>query len=260
LSIFFDNTAMIVKIKTALKELGFTENEIKIYIALTVLGESVASKIAKKANLPRTTTISILEKLKDNNYLSVHKFRGVAFYWIESPKTIQAVFENRIKVAELLNGILGDLYRTEADFPSAQIFDTKDAIRAYIEKTLIKLEKKATIYTIDTPKEGNYDKIFSGDFGLTLNGLKSKKDIQTKTLVPFGSFAGINPQKVKGHQIIIREMPKEINFKASLWVIKDTVVLFSGKYPFITATRHKLIAESMQSIFNFIWEQSRQMN
>jgi sugar-specific transcriptional regulator TrmB len=54
---------MKINIQKKLKELGFNDNETKVYLSITKLGESSSANIAKKADLPRTTTISILEKL-----------------------------------------------------------------------------------------------------------------------------------------------------------------------------------------------------
>ena len=60
------------KIKENLKELGFNSNEVKVYIALTQLGEGTAALVAKKADLPRTTVISLLERLGSQNYITTH--------------------------------------------------------------------------------------------------------------------------------------------------------------------------------------------
>jgi len=245
---------MITPAKNLLAELGYKPNEIKVYLALTELGESPASKVAKKIDLPRTTAISLLDKLAADNLLSTHKYRGKTFYWIESPKVLKQILENKIKIADELDGILADLYRVEADFPSAQIYDSKSAIKNFIEKTLISLPKKSTIYTIDTPGAGNYEKIFSYDFGKTMNLLKQKKDISTRTLIPFDTYNLITADKIKTQDIILRELPKEIQFSASMWILPDTLVLFSGKYPFIIAVRHKLIKNSLQSVFDFLWK------
>jgi hypothetical protein len=251
---------MIEKIRKNLQELGFAGNEIRAYIALTQLGESVASKVAKKAGLKRTTVISILEKLQENNFVSAHKYRGVTSYWIESPKTIKKIFENRVAIAEELNGLLGDLYRDEADFPNAKIFDTRLSIKNFIEKTVVNLEKKSVLYTIDTPSMGNYEKIYSDDFRMSLYAIKKKRDITTKTLVPHGAYAGIDPKKIKAQKILIREMPEGLKFKAAIWIIKDTLILFSGKYPFIVSVKHRMITGSFKGIYDYLWSVSVPMD
>lgn len=244
---------MFREIKKSLKDLGFSENETKVYVALTVLGESTAAKVAKKADLPRTTVISILEKMEGRNYLSTHMYRGTTYYWIESPRTIKESLLNRAKIADSLNLLLTEIYRKEAHFPHGYIYDTKSGIKAFVEKALINLKDKSIIYTIDSPGQGNYSKIYSDNFGISLNELKKKKNIQTLTLVPHGSAEAVDPQKIKAQSMTLRELPAGIKFKASFWIMGDMAVLFSGNPPFVSAVRHDAIVESLKSLYDFLW-------
>lgn len=251
---------MIKKIEDILKDLGFKENEVRVYIALTQLGEATAAQIGKKADLPRTTAISILEKLKSENYLTTNRYKGVTYYWVESPKTIVDSFENKVEAAKGLNGLLTDLYRSESSFPYAEVYDTKKAIKQFIEKTLITMKKKSIIHTIDSPNKGNYTKIYSENVENTMASQKMKKGIVTHTLVPFGAYSGIADHKTENQVIKIREMPAGIDFSASLWFIDDMVVHFSGNPPFVAAIKHDSIVQSMKSVYDFLWNISEEKN
>jgi sugar-specific transcriptional regulator TrmB len=251
---------MVKKIADILKELGFKENETRVYVSLTQLGEATAAQVAKKADIPRTTAISVLEKLKGENYLTTNRYKGVTYYWVESPKTIVDSFENKVEAAKGLNGLLTDLYRCESNFPYAQVYDTKTGIKQFVEKTLISLKKKSIIYTIDSPNKGNYTKIYSENVENTMAKQKMKKGIVTYTLVPYGSFSKIADYKTENQVIKIREMPAGINFAASLWFIDDMIVHFSGNPPFVAAIKHEAIARSMKSVYDFLWNISEEKN
>ena len=245
---------MIKDIKESLKQLDFKPNEIKAYIALTQLGESSAAKVAKKADLPRTTVISILNKLAEESYITTHKYRGVFYYWIESPNVISNVLEYKVEIAKKLNKSLTELYRSEAQFPFAQVYDSKTSIRKFIEKTIANLKKGSTIFTIDSPNEGNYQKIYSDNIGNTITKMKKKKEIKTQTLVPYKSFADIEDYKIKNQDIIIREMPQAIDFKASFWIIDNMIVHFSGNPPFVVAIKHEDIVFGLKNIYDYLWQ------
>lgn len=251
---------MIKKIEDILKELGFKENEVKVYICLTQLGEATAAHVGKKADLPRTTAISILEKLKNENYLTTNRYKGVTYYWVESPKTIVDSFENKVEAAKGLNDLLTDLYRSESNFPYAQVYDTKTAIKLFIEKSLISMKKKSIIHTIDAPNRGNYMKIYSENVENTMAKQKMKKGIVTYTLIPHGTFSKIADYKTENQIIKIREMPAGINFTASFWFLDDMMVHFSGNPPFVAAIRHEGIVSSMKSVYDFIWNISEAKN
>lgn len=251
---------MTNQIKKDLEELGLSHNETQVYLALTQLGESTAAHIAKKANLPRTTTISILEKLEQNGYLTLHRFKGANYYWIEPPKTLQDILRNKLSLAENLDKLLKDLYRSEAHFPFANVYDTKNGIKNFIERKLTSLERKSFIYTIDTPHIGNYDKVLSADFNHLLLSSKKAKDIVTYTLVPAGSYKVIDSKKLKAQSIIIRELPEGLDFSASVWFLDKSLILFSGTPPFIVEIRHEAIVESLKSLYDFLWRISSPAN
>lgn len=251
---------MLTQIKNILKELGFNDNEIKVYVALTQLGEATASQIAKKADLPRTTAISLLERLREDNYLSDHIYKGKTYYWIESPKIISDVLQHKVDIAENLSKLLNNLYRSEGRFPSVQTCDSKSTIKKYIEKFLAGLDKKSVIYTIDSPLAKNYAKIYFEDIGEVVVGQKKKKEILTQALVPYGSFKSIEENKLKTQIIKIREMPEGIKFDASLWITKDTVVHFSGNPLFIVSIKHEAICRGIKSIYDFLWNISAPKN
>jgi len=244
---------MLTNIKNSLKELGFSTNEIKVYIALTQTGESTAAQIAKKIDLPRTTVIGILIKLGQERLITTNKYRGKIFYWIESPKILQEIYENKIKIARQIEKTLADLYHTEKVFPTAKVYDTKSAIKKFIESTLLALKPKDIIYTIDSPNSGNYRKIFSFELGSIMYDIKNKRQITTKTLIPSGTYRKIEPIKLKKQNIIVRELPPGIDFLASLWLIGDLLVHFSGQPPFVVAIRNKTIWDSQKSVYEYLW-------
>jgi sugar-specific transcriptional regulator TrmB len=248
------------EIKHNLKELGFSESEVKVYMALTVLGEAKASQVAKKADLPRTTVISILDRLISDNFITSHTYRGTIYYWVESPKTLANILAYRLEIANKLNLSLSNLYREEAHFPEAEVFDTKSKIKNAIEKIITNLKKGSAIYTIDTPETGNYAKIFSGGSEESIMGLKKKKDIITHTLVPKESFRGIAGNKLASQNIKIRELPLGVKFSGSLWIIKNQIAHFSGNPPFLVLIKHENIVGGIKAIFDFLWNISEIKN
>lgn len=258
LSNFFDsyNKYMIKDIRNYLKELGFNKNEAGVYLVLAKLGEARASQIAKSADIPRTTAISILDKLVRENYITANIYKGVTSYWIESPQVLLDNLNLKIEVAEKLKEALPNIYHADGHFPSAKFFDTKKGIKNFIDKTLNSLEKGSVIYTIDVPREGNYSKIFSDDFKNIIFGIKKKRGIITKTLVPSGTLSGISQSKLLNQNIQIIELPAGLEFSGSLWIIKDMLINFSGNPPFLTVIKQKAIVGGIKGIYNFLWNTS----
>jgi len=247
---------MIKDIKNYLFELGFNKNEAAVYLVLAKLGEARASQIAKAADLPRTTVISILDKLVGGNYITTHVYKGITSYWIESPQVLLDNLNSKIEIAEKLKEALPNIYHADGRFPSAKFFDTKKSIKNFIEKTLNSLEKGTVIYTIDTPHEGNYSKIFSDDLENIIFGIKKKRGVITKTLVPAGAFSGISKTKLSSQNIQIKELPVGLEFQGSLWLIKDMLINFSGNPPFLVVIKQGPIISGVKGLYNFLWNAS----
>lgn len=252
----FDNNMKNITIN--LKELGFSSNEIKVYLAITKLGEAKASAIAQKAGISRTTAISILDRLEKENFISTHKYRGVIYYWIESPATIEEIYKNKVKVAQNLNSVLTSLYRTEFNLPNAKVLDTREGVKNFLVKTIAEAKPKSIIYTIDSPHQGNYRKILDDDFYQVLIESKGNKSITTYTLVPRGTFEEIEPYKLTKQNIVIKELPEGLEFESSIWFLDDVVVLFSGNPPFIVAIKHQSVYRGLKSVFDFLWSVSQE--
>jgi sugar-specific transcriptional regulator TrmB len=250
---------MLESIKNNLLELDFSQNDIKVYIALTEMGEAKAAQISKRCGLPRTTVISILDKLEKRKFISTHIYKGACRYWVESPRVIKESMEEKIVIADQLTELLSDMYRTKADFPSVQIFDTKNGVKSYIEKLLLSLEKKSIIHTIDCPSSGNYKRIFSDDYHNIMLGIKKKRNIFTRSLIPFETAKSIDREKLRIQDIVLRELPEKIDFRSSLWIIGDNVTLFSGRHPFLVTVKNKMIKDSIKSIYDFLWNISKEV-
>lgn len=240
----------------SLHDLGFGDKETRVYEALTKLGEAKAADIAKKAEIARTTTISILEKFHESGYVTTHRYRGVQYYWIESPDTLVNLFREKTALAEQLKDTLTEAYRSEAHFPTVQTFDTRSAIKQFITAFLSALDMQSTLRTIDAAHEGNYAKIYPGNIGELLYSVKKRRKITTHTLVPADSMRNVDPKKIALQDILVRELPHGLKFSGSLWITKQSLIHFSGNPPFLVETRHERIVEGMRSLFDYLWRVS----
>jgi sugar-specific transcriptional regulator TrmB len=251
---------MSIKIQKILKELGFGDSEVEVYVALTELGEAPAAELSKKVGLPRTTVISILERLEEKNFLTTQKYKGKIYYWVESPRVISDIFQNKAQLAGDLEGLLSSLYKEGGKFPFAKTYDTKNGIRNFAEGLLLKARKKSILYTIDTPQEGNYRKVFSDELERIFFGIKKKRQLFTKILIPHGSFSQVAQSKISSQDLEIRELPPGVKFEASVWLIDDFACFFSGNPPFLSAINHRSIKDGLQGLYDFLWSSSSKMN
>ncbi|MBR9704103.1 hypothetical protein GOV12_01720 [Candidatus Pacearchaeota archaeon] len=83
-----------------LRELGYTEREIRVYEALLSLGKSTAGPISSKAKLSHTKVYDTLQRLVDRGLVSFITISKTKYYLAEDPKEILNIFDekrNKIK-------------------------------------------------------------------------------------------------------------------------------------------------------------------
>lgn len=90
-----------------LQNYGLSEKEARVYLTVLELGTSIASTIARRAELNRVTTYTILEELRKSGIANETTKEGVKYYSVISPdillKQLEQKYESfKDKVPELL--------------------------------------------------------------------------------------------------------------------------------------------------------------
>jgi len=91
-----------MNLEKLLKQLGFSTNEAKVYLATLEAGVDSAQHIAKIASLQRTTTYSVLKVLVQKGVVGKTKERGKFRYVAEAPDKLLSLasdIKNKIKKA-----------------------------------------------------------------------------------------------------------------------------------------------------------------
>lgn len=135
-------------IKDKLQELGFSEKEVEVYLALLEMGSAIASDIAKKTKLNRSTTYVILESLEKRGLISVTDRRGATLYNSTPPEQLIQYLEGMAKrytsLAADTKKLLPQLKssrRESAPTPRVQLFEGSEGVKTVYEDTLASLEE-----------------------------------------------------------------------------------------------------------------------
>lgn len=77
------------------KEMGFTEREVKVYLALIELGNSTVGPISKKTKLQPSKVYETIEKLKEKGLVSYTIVSKTKYFQASDPKEILNLFEEK---------------------------------------------------------------------------------------------------------------------------------------------------------------------
>jgi len=83
------------ELKKDLLDAGLSENEAAVYLAALEMGEASVSRLAKKAEVKRTTTYLVLEELREKGLISSLKKGAMTTIFAENPKKLHAMLEAR---------------------------------------------------------------------------------------------------------------------------------------------------------------------
>jgi len=246
---------MTTSLKTLLSQLGLSQNESLVYIALSRLGEALVQEVSHEAKLPRTTVASILERLKDLGFVTVHKTKGKFVYWIEDPHVLVTHEKTRLDVAEQLAARLHLEYHKADKKPTVEIYETKAGIQKLMTKVITDIAKGAEFLVFESPIKKHYQAVLSEEFYHAMAKLKEKKGIRTRALIPSGHQEFIRPKTLE-YSVEVRALPSGVAMEISFWILDSSIVLFYGEQIFAMKMNHQHTQESMKSLFEYLWSQS----
>lgn len=230
-----------------LEDLGFTNTEIKIYLALLELGKGGAGAIIAKTGLQNSVTHMTLNRLLEKGLVSYIKIGRFREYYPQDPKTIITIIEKKKnKFEQLLPEILAKQKIIEKN--EAKIFKglkgLKSALYEMIDDAKEGDEYLFFSFFTENPDDFNevYDfyKEFEKDrerFGITIKGV-SPASIKDK-------FAGR-----KTENFVFVDFPIPLNIS----IFRDKVLMTPWEEEQTTFLLYsRQLAESFRSYFYSIW-------
>ena len=246
---------MPTPLKVLLQHLGLAPREADVYLASLRLGEATVQDIAHAAKLERTTTASILERLRGLGYVSLQRSRGKRRYWIEDPHLLVEQAHARLEVMEQLAARLHTEYHQADHKPSVEVFETRADIERLMVRVVDELPRNGAIATWESPSAKHYQAVLSDELFHALSKRKVAKGVRTRALIPAGQEEHVRPTAL-AHNVELRVLPSGLMLETSLWIFERSIVMFSGTHTFAVRINHRHTAESLRSLFEYLWAHS----
>lgn len=154
-AILTTNNSSYMKIEKTLERLGFSENEVRIYIAALESGLASAQDIAKKAALKRTTAYSVLEYLVNKGVVGKSLIRGKTRFLAEPPEKLLSIVNDLRSSIEKALPELDALYNKNQAKPKITFYEGDKAVQMVYDDTL--REKSGEIIELNTDEYFRFD-------------------------------------------------------------------------------------------------------
>lgn len=241
--------------------LGFTQNEINVYLRLAEMGKATASAVARRAEVPRTTTYSVLDSLIARGVVSIEQDRGASYYVPNQPSAlIRAIESERLELDEReqaakdLVELVQPFFRSEHFSVTAiKFFEGKENVEQMLYEFTPLWQQ--SIYAVDSTWWGYQDHTFVEQYLAYLHWtwLRMKKDEKINL---FSNEADIE-HALKGtvENREIRPVPAKFPFSSSIWVLGEYIVLIMTKQQphYAFQLKDAVFAANLRLIFQLLW-------
>ena len=239
-----------------LQELGLSENEAKLYVALLELGPSTTGPIIKKTGLYRVIVYDTLEKLLKLGLVNYSLQKNIKRFEAEDPKQLIELVKNKEIIAR---SVVEDLQKIKSEEPSEQgvfVYEGWKGIRT-AQENYFKIMKRGAggEYLMVGASRELHKKLDA--FLNYFHERRSKIGIPAKLLFnennrKFGKL------KNQYKPVQVRFMPSKIITPSWVSTYKDMVLIgVAEDTPMAFFIKNKAIAESYRQYFYFMWEQSK---
>jgi len=243
-----------------LEKSGFTQGEIRIYLALLEIGETSTGAIIKKSKITGSKVYEILEKLIEKGLVSYIIRKKTKYFQASSPKRLldyinkkeQGLKRERKEIESIIPR-LEELQKSKQKTQASQIFEGYEGIKTVFSMILENMKKGEEYYAFSIGEELKDEnvRLFLQNYHLK----RISKKIKVKIIANSNekkSFSGLS--RLKGLEIKYHKNP----FPTGVFIFKDYVATLKFKdKPTAFLIKSGQIADSYRSFFEGLWEESK---
>ncbi len=239
-----------------LKNIGLSENEAKVYLAMLELGPATMLEISAKAGINRPTAYVQVEALKKLGLVSAQTKGKKKLFMAESPDQLEFVLEKKnveleqkkSELEKLLPELL-TMFSLGDQKPEVRFFEGKEGLMR-MDEEFLKAKEKSMIGIMSLDDVLNIFPSSSDSYSKR----RVKKGIHVKSIYTYSKGPVLkekDPEMLREARYI---SPEKLPFNVDITVYDDNVAIAAlrGKISG-TIIKHQEIANSFKNFLNLIW-------
>ncbi len=242
---------------SALKNLGLSEKESAVYLALLQGGQATAYQLAKRSGLKKPTTYVILDELLARGAVRKLMHGRGALYAATDPVELFVEARDRFEQAERMLPQLRALAQSDKKIISASYFEGMVGIKEMYKNLLQKTAGKTCVgffaHEQDTPKELR-------EYWPTLNAEMVKQKIKLRGITTADATTKKYLElKTMPHELLeVKGLsPTEYSSNVSIEVYGDCTQIVSHRYVQGLLIQNPDIAHVLRQIFEMVWKKTK---
>lgn len=244
-----------------LQTIGFSGNEIAVYLALLGLGKGTVSKISRAASLNRTTGYDILDRLVAKGLVSISGKEPKQEYAAESPDRLETIIaaeiEKRQQELFAVRQAIPELksMHNVAGRPQIRFYEGKEGLREVYEDTLTSHEPiraYASVDDVHAALPGYFPSYYKR---------RAAKDIPIRAIFtdnPEGRDLVKHDKEEKRESVFVSA--EKYGFHPEINIYDNKVMIASWREKLGIIIESGEIADAMKKIFELTWLQAQKNN
>src|SRR3989338_5537370 len=237
-----------------LRDLGFSEREIKVYLALLELGSTTVGPIASKTRLQHSKVYQTLEKLIDRGLVTFVIKSKTKYFQAEEPKHILSMIKEKERSFKEILPELEQKQKQAQSPQTAKVYEGYKAIKSMFESILEELNNKSYYYVFAF-KDEYVESPLASRFLRDIHQQLLEKKVDDRLI----AHKSIKSEFLKNYSDIPKIKYKFTSLKIpfGLMIIDDKVINWIwGKRPTAIQIVSQQMAKQYKEFFLEIWRLS----
>ncbi|MFQ5621092.1 MAG: TrmB family transcriptional regulator [Candidatus Nanoarchaeia archaeon] len=239
-----------------LKNLGLTNNEIEIYLAILREGKSTGTQLRKDTGIANSRIYAGLDSLTKKGLITYEKLPNKKLYQALDPTILNEIMEEKKKQVSQYIPLLKNLQDTEGQKTETAVFEGLQGFKTALLNMVNECPKGQTVHIIGFSNQAYKNEKLS-------NILKQANKISIKKKHKFKMILDNKKNKFfkerKKEDISqIRFMGRGFTSPAAIDIFLDTVyILIWDEMPYAFKIKNRNVAEGFKTYFTFMWDMAK---
>lgn len=238
-----------------LQQLGFSESEAKVYLALLEIGFCTTGPIIKKTGLHRNIVYETLDKLVAQGLVSQIIQRGKKHFRVLSPEKILKQEKSQLDLAQKVVPELVKLQKQEKQ--EVIVYEGIEGFQNAHLDAIEQIEKNSTIHVLIAGAQKWYENM--KDSLKKFEKIRIAKNIKIKITALESQREEMKIQQ-KRSLFEVRFLPQKFDNPSDAAVYGDiTLIMVYGQPVFVIMIKNPRIAQSFKQYFDIFWKTAEKL-
>ena len=223
-----------------LREVGLTENESKVYVALLELGPSLAGQISRRTGLHRRTVYDVTEMLIKKGLIGYILRNNRRLFQASDPSRFLEMVKEKENILIPVVENLSKKYTKTKEKEETNFYKGKDGLKTVFED---QLKSKEILILGASPKAYEVLQFYFKWYDKT----RKEKKIKARIIAQDRKIKRIPLAK-------IRYLPEKYANPVAVNIYRDKVaIIIWGKKPYARVIKSKEVSEGYKNYFELMW-------